>query len=199
MTIVIITGSAFFVLLVIKMSIEFRLRHVFNSSFVQIFKERGQICSVLKGLKKFQNNFSTYSTLQSQYNLCERKEFETQYQSIAKKYELTVISYYSLASSFLIGKYRNENDLNKSKRGYDVKKYLNERGFGILKALDEIYEELNTTQAAVSLGWLMKQETVAAPIVSATSQSQFESFVKAAELDLNPEYIEKLNLMSEWI
>ena len=55
-----------------------------------------------------------------------------------------MIPYFSLASGFLTGKYRSEADLNKSARGGGMTKYLNERGFRILKALDAVAERYNT-------------------------------------------------------
>jgi len=52
--------------------------------------------------------------------------------------DLGVVTYYSLASGFLSGKYRSRADLGKSERGRGVAKYLNERGLNILKALDAV-------------------------------------------------------------
>lgn len=134
-----------------------------------------------------------FCTLQPNYNLYDRQEFEAGYLPIVQKYELSVISYYSLASGFLSGKYRKEEDLTKSKRGKDVLKYMNERGFRILSALDEISAELNTTAASVSLSWLSKQPSVAAPIVSATTIKQLESIINAVSIELTDEMLKKLN------
>ena len=49
--------------------------------------------------------------------------------------DVGVISYFSLASGFLTGKYRSEADLAKGPRGQMVKKYLNDKGFRVLGAL----------------------------------------------------------------
>lgn len=46
--------------------------------------------------------------------------------------------YWSLAAGFLTGKYRSEVDLGKSARGGNALKYLNEKGLGVLAALDEV-------------------------------------------------------------
>ena len=69
--------------------------------------------------------------------------------------KLGVIPYYSLASGFLTGKYRSEDDLKKSQRGQTVKKYLNDRGFRILQALDQVAERHQSKPAQVALAWLM--------------------------------------------
>ena len=46
---------------------------------------------------------------------------------------------------FLTGKYRTEADLGKSPRGAGVKKYLNDKGLAVLKALDAAAKKHNAT------------------------------------------------------
>src|ERR1700732_1656443 len=79
-----------------------------------------------------------YESLQPHYNLYERAEFEAELAPLCVREKIGVIPYFSLASGFLAGKYRSEADLAKSARGSLVKKYLHERGFRILGALDQV-------------------------------------------------------------
>ncbi|PMD99563.1 alcohol dehydrogenase [Siphonobacter sp. BAB-5405] len=144
------------------------------------------------------NGYPRYETLQPNYSLVERKEYEEIYEPIVREHQLSTINYYSLASGFLTGKYRSEADLAKSQRGQGVKKYLNEQGLGILKALDEVAEEYKVTPASVALAWLMARPSIGAPIASATSLNQLQSFIQAAELSLSTEAIEKLDQASDW-
>lgn len=139
-----------------------------------------------------------YETLQPLYNLYDRGVFEKEYQPYCLEKNISVINYYSLASGFLTGKYRSENDLSKSARGGGNKKYLNERGFKILKAVDEVAEHYNTTPATVSLAWLMAQPTIAAPIASATSAQQLNDLVAAVDLKLDKDALEQLNTESTY-
>ncbi|WP_315058613.1 aldo/keto reductase, partial [Chryseobacterium indoltheticum] len=104
----------------------------------------------------------------------------------------------SLAAGFLTGKYRSEDDLNKSARGEGVRKYLDDKGLNILKALDEISTRLETTQASVALAWLLANPLVTAPIVSATSESQLKTLFAAPELKLSSEDVELLNKVSQY-
>src|SRR6204780_4311771 len=85
-----------------------------------------------------QHGLPRYQCLQPHYNLCERATYETTLEPVCLKNGLGVIPYFSLASGFLTGKYRSEQDLSKSARGQAVKKYLNDRGFRILGALDQV-------------------------------------------------------------
>ncbi|GAB3895410.1 aldo/keto reductase [Spirosoma agri] len=152
---------------------------------------------LIESLKISDNlNYAAYQSLQPEYNLYERESYETKYAPIVEQYGLSVISYYSLASGFLTGKYRSEADLSKSPRGQGVKKYLDDRGFAILKALDEVGEQYGATPAQVSLAWLIAQPGIAAPIASATTVDQLHDIAKAAELKLDQQAIDKLTTAS---
>ncbi|MGY4801006.1 aldo/keto reductase [Teichococcus aerofrigidensis] len=137
-----------------------------------------------------------YETLQPQYNLYDREGFDGPLRDLALREGLGVITYYSLASGFLSGKYRSEADLGQSQRGQGIAKYLNPRGLAILAALDEVAERHGARPAEVALAWLIAREGVTAPIASATSRTQLESLVRAVSLTLRPEDIARLDQAS---
>lgn len=139
-----------------------------------------------------------YQTLQPEYNLYVRENYEKNFEPIVLQNDMSVLNYYSLASGFLTGKYRNENDLDKSQRGKDVKQYLDTRGLRILDALEEISVENKTTSAVVALAWLLQRPSITAPIVSATSLSQLESIIRAPLLDLSSSAVARLNEASAY-
>ncbi len=139
-----------------------------------------------------------YQTLQPHYNLYDREAFEKELQPLAVAQQLSVIPYYSLASGFLTGKYRSENDLGKSARGGGMTKYLNSRGTTILKALDTVADQYHVSQATVALAWLKDQPSITAPIASATSVQQLEALTKAASLQLSAEALELLSAASAY-
>ncbi|HLG93691.1 MAG TPA: aldo/keto reductase [candidate division Zixibacteria bacterium] len=140
--------------------------------------------------------FPRYESLQPLYNLYSRTEFESKLQPLCEKEEIGVITYSSLASGFLSGKYRSETDLSKSLRGYRVKKYLNDRGFRILAAVEKAAKEHNSTPAAVALAWLQSRPAVTAPIASATSLAQLEELAASTRLKLDSSSLELLNQAS---
>src|SRR5207249_7038058 len=107
-----------------------------------------------------------YESLQPHYNLYELAGFETELAPLCLRENIGVIPYFSLASGFLAGKYRSEADLAKSSRATFVKKYLNERGFRILGALDQVAKAHGATPTLVALAWLLAQPSVTAPIAS---------------------------------
>ena len=65
-----------------------------------------------------------YTVLQPEYNLLDRAGFESSLRDLCIAEDLGVITYYSLASGFLSGKYRSADDLGKSARGGRVEKYF---------------------------------------------------------------------------
>ena len=132
------------------------------------------------------NALPAYQTLQPEYNLADRASYDGPLRDLAIQQGLGVITYYSLASGFLTGKYRTEADLAKSPRGAGVKaKYMNPRGMRILAALDQVAQRHGTHPGVVALAWLIGREGVTAPIASATSVAQLKDFSAAAELRLS--------------
>lgn len=134
-----------------------------------------------------------YESLQPLYNLYDRAAFEEKLEPLCLREGLGVINYYSLAAGFLTGKYHSEADLEKSARGGTVKKYLNERGFRIVAALDEVAAQHHSTPARVALAWLIARPSVTAPIASATSLEQLNDLVEATKLQLDQESVELLD------
>lgn len=145
-----------------------------------------------------QRGLPRYESLQPLYNLYDRAAFEAELEPLCMEKSVGVISYYSLASGFLSGKYRSEADLGKSPRGGGVKKYLNERGLRILKALDEVSERQGTTPARAALAWLIARPSVTAPIASATSLEQLNDLLEATRLELDETSLRLLDEASAW-
>ncbi|MBK1884083.1 aldo/keto reductase [Luteolibacter pohnpeiensis] len=139
----------------------------------------------------------SYVSLQPEYNLYDRAVFEDELEHVCLDHGIGVIGYYSLASGFLTGKYRSQDDLGKSARGGSIgQKYLNEKGFRILAALDEVSKAHGVSLAAVSLAWLIQRPAVTAPIASATSVEQLTELAKAATLQLSADEVAKLDQAS---
>ena len=145
--------------------------------------------SAAKGLPR-------YESLQPWYNLYDRFDFEGALADLCRRENIGVISYFSLASGFLTGKYRTERDLEGRARAYRVKGMMNDRGFRILKALDKVSAEVDATLAQVSLAWLLAHG-VTAPIASATNLDQLQELIGATTLQLSPAAVQLLDDASQ--
>lgn len=139
-----------------------------------------------------------YETLQPLYNLYDRQDFEQNYAPLCLAEGIGVISFYALASGFLTGKYRTEQDVSASARQRSNRKYMTERGFRILAALDVVAKRAGASQAQIAIAWLVAQPGVTAPIASATSARQVEELIVAARLTLSEEYCALLNEASAY-
>jgi aryl-alcohol dehydrogenase-like predicted oxidoreductase len=139
------------------------------------------------------NGLARYDTLQPEYNLYNREGYEKELEPLCVENNVGVITFYSLASGFLTGKYRSDADLSKSARGGGVRKYLNDRGFKILAALDEVAAQYKTTPASVAIAWVIARPGITAPIASATSLKQLQDTTQAVHLKLSRDAIQLLN------
>ena len=126
-----------------------------------------------------------YAVLQPEYNLYDRDGFEGALADLCQKEDIGVITYYSLASGFLTGKYRTKADTEGKTRGDGVVHYLDDKGKRILATLDQVAAETGAKPAEIALAWLMAKPAVTAPIASATSLDQLASLTKAAALSLS--------------
>jgi len=144
-----------------------------------------------------ENSLAEYICMQPEYNLYDRENYEENYESLAAEYDLGVITYYSLASGFLTGKYKSESDLKQSQRGGNIKKYLDDRGVRIIQALTETATQYNATPAQIALAWLLARPSVTAPIASVSKMSQLD-ILKCVDIDLDTESVDKLNKASKY-
>ncbi|MSO90703.1 MAG: aldo/keto reductase [Acetobacteraceae bacterium] len=137
-----------------------------------------------------------YETHQPQYSLVERTEFEGLLQDLCVRENVSVIGYYSLASGFLTGKYRSAADTAGRLRGARVEKYLNDKGFAVLRALDEVAATHRAKPGQIALAWLLTRPAVTAPIVSATDPQQLAEMIAVPAIKLSPTEIAQIDTAS---
>lgn len=144
-----------------------------------------------------EQNLPRYEVIQPQYNLYDRAGFEAELAGVAQEHGLGVVSYFSLASGFLTGKYRSAEELKGSARRDFLQGYFDERGLKLLDVLRQVAAEVSATPARIALAWLMGRPALTAPIASATSIKQLDDILGAAELSLSAAAIEKLETASQ--
>ncbi|KKB86760.1 alcohol dehydrogenase [Devosia limi DSM 17137] len=155
-----------------------KVRVIGSSNFTPAMIRAAHETAVIKSLPR-------YETEQPEYNLYDRSTYEGELQDLAVAENIGIIPYFSLAAGFLTGKYRSAADFGKSQRGGRMERYLNDKGFRILKALDAVSAANEATPAEVSLAWLVAQKGVSAPIASATSVEQVKSLARGVRLKLS--------------
>ena len=115
------------------------------------------------------------------YNLLltfdDRTEYDEVLEPVCIENGLGVLSYFSLASGFLTGKYRSAADVANKAQGDFVKKYLNEHGFRILDTLDRVAKRLQLRRG--SSRWRWAQSPLGRAISHASAFESREQLAKA--------------------
>lgn len=86
--------------------------------------------------------------------------------------------------------------MNKSPRGQGIKKYLDERGLGILAAMDKVAAEQNVPVSQIAVAWLLHKPYISSAIASATSAKQLSELIHATGLKLSDEQMAALDKAS---
>ena len=84
-----------------------------------------------------------------------------------------------------------------SQRANEVQQlYCNERGFAILDELDRVAKP-TTRVAQMALAWIMARPTITAALASAVNRAQVTDIVRASEIALDTESVNRLNSVSD--
>ena len=139
------------------------------------------------------HGFAQYVTIQNQYNLLAREEYESEMVPTLLELGISNQPFFGLARGFLTGKYR-EGVVVDSVRAGGVSDYQNERGWKTVAALEKIASNHEVSISAVALAWLRAQSTVCAPIASARTVEQLNEIVTV--VDLSSEEIAQLSAVT---
>lgn len=137
------------------------------------------------------HQLARFEAVQPLYNLLETTGWESGAGQVALANNLAVWPYSSLASGFLSGKYRRGVDVQ-SVRSNSVAKYLDERGYRVIEALERVGREHGVSVAAVALRWLAQQPGVLAPIASARTTEQLAELLTVASFSLSQHELDSL-------
>ncbi|MEO5952090.1 MAG: aldo/keto reductase [Chloroflexia bacterium] len=138
--------------------------------------------------------YASFVCMQPPYNLANRGTYEGTLEDLCKAEGLGVITYSSLASGFLSGKYRKGQELPNSPRATGVERnYMNDKGFVALRAVEQVAKDNGATDSQVALAWLMQHPGITAPIASATSAEQVRELMGAIDLHLSADEIGMLD------
>ena len=138
-----------------------------------------------KGLPRF-------TAMQPELNLLDRAQYEGPLQQLCIAEGLGVVTYFSLASGYLTGKYRSVDDIGQRARGPRVKPYVEGKGPAMLAAMDAIAVETGATLSQIALAWVAAQPGVTAPIASATTVEQLDELLGSIGLTLSTDHLAAL-------
>jgi aryl-alcohol dehydrogenase-like predicted oxidoreductase len=104
-----------------------------------------------------------------------------------------MLPFFGLASGYLTGKYRSEEDYDKSARGGRAKQLAGGNGPQVLAVMDEIATETGASLSAIALAWLVRQPGIPAPIASARTVEQLHELLEFTRLELSEDQLGRLS------
>jgi aryl-alcohol dehydrogenase-like predicted oxidoreductase len=136
-----------------------------------------------------------FTVAQDRYSLVERDAEIDQLPTLGEL-DMVEVPYSSLASGFLTGKYRPGRQVDSHRAG-GARRYLDDpRNLDLLDVLDDVAAGHGVSVSAIALAWLAAQPHVAAPIASARTPEQVEDLLQSAEVELTPQQLEQLSIVT---
>jgi aryl-alcohol dehydrogenase-like predicted oxidoreductase len=140
------------------------------------------------------NGLPRYEVQQPPYSLVNRSVYEGALQDFCVANQISVVTYSSLGSGFLSGKYRQNAPVPQTHRAGGVQqRYYSSANFALLERLDKVAARYQTTNVQVALAWLLTRPGITAPIASATSVAQTNELLGALKLKLDADALQLLN------
>lgn len=154
------------------------------------------------------NRLARYETIQNNFSMLNRR-FEDSLAEICKKEQVSLLAYSPLAGGVLSGKYNSAKPPENArfskylKAGERQKKmsnrFLNEQTLKATEEFIKIAKEMNVTVTALALAWSKQQDFVASTLVGANTPEQLAESLKAIDLVLPQNILDKINEVSKSI
>lgn len=136
------------------------------------------------------------SAVVAEYNLMERKQYESDVAPEVLRQGLGTLARLPLASGYLTGRLRHRSDEPESPMFEAALDYVGRHGNRVLAALDEIAEAHGTNPGTVALAWVLSHQEVSVAIVRARGAAELESLFGAASLQLTRSDLAQLDRAS---
>ncbi|BDZ47614.1 aldo/keto reductase [Naasia aerilata] len=120
----------------------------------------------------------------AEYNLMERRRYESEIAPISHAQQLGVLAKLPLASGYLRGDFRSRDDLPSSPMFAAALRYVGRRGNKVLDTLETISHEVGENIGRVAIAWVLSKPGVAAAVVRAKDGPALLDLMPAAELQL---------------
>ncbi|MBD2346569.1 aldo/keto reductase [Anabaena subtropica] len=142
--------------------------------------------------------WTQFVALQVEYSLIQRTP-ERELLPLAKAFDLAVTPWSPLGGGVLTGKYNKplqpgEEPGRLANSGLGS---ISERNLAIAEVVSQVAAEIDCTPSQVALAWLHAQSGVIIPIIGARKLSQFQDNLAAIDVTLSPEYLQRLNEVSQ--
>jgi aryl-alcohol dehydrogenase-like predicted oxidoreductase len=155
------------------------------------------------------NGLQRMDTVQNNFSLINRR-CENELAQVCRKEGVSLLPYSPLGGGVLTGKYQNgalpdgarfskyvKHGQERQKRM--ARRFLNDRTLATTARLMEIARDIGTTVTALSVAWSRQHDFVASTIIGAVTLAQLEESLKARDLILDQETLNRINALEEEI
>ncbi|HSR25030.1 MAG TPA: aldo/keto reductase, partial [Candidatus Eisenbacteria bacterium] len=115
-----------------------------------------------------------------------------------------VVPYNPLGAGMLTGRYRRGQEPPADSRfGWGDygrmyrRRYWSDRMFDVAEEVEDVAREADVSPARVAIAWLLAQPGVTAPIVGASQPEQLDDSVRALDVRLTPDHLDRLARVSQ--
>ena len=144
------------------------------------------------------NHKEKFVSLQAYYTIAGR-DLERELVPLLQDQKVGLMVWSPLAGGFLSGKFTRDNQGEEGSRrtGFDFPPVDKEKAFDIIDVLQPMAQAKGATVAQLSLAWLLHQPVVTSVIIGAKRMDQLEDNLKAVDVVLTPEDLQKLDEVSK--
>ncbi len=153
-------------------------------------------------------NLIRHESIQNNFSILNRR-FEDELAQVCRKENVSLLPYSPLAGGVLTGKY-NETTPPEGARFVKYMKegdrqqrmsnrFLNEQTLASTKELMTIAKEAGMSVTVMSVAWSKQHDFVASTIIGANTVIQLEEALKASDVTLSQDVLDKINLVSKKI
>ena len=141
--------------------------------------------------------------VQPRYNLLNRT-YERELLPLCRAAGIGLAPYNPLGAGMLTGKYRRGDEppadsrfgLGNYGRMYQ-QRYWSDRMFDVVETVTAVGQDVGASAAAVAVAWLLAQPDVTSPIVGASHPEQLDDSLRALEVRLSREHLDRLGEVSQ--
>lgn len=143
-----------------------------------------------------------YETVQNNFSLINRR-CENELAQVCRQEQVSLLPYSPLGGGVLTGKYEHGPPTGARFSSYLVEgnerqkkmasRFVNDRTIETTRRLGEIAASIGTTVTALSVAWSRQHDFVASTIIGATSLTQLEESLAAADLILDDETLDRID------
>ena len=149
-----------------------------------------------------ENHLRPLSVIQPQYNMADRY-IEDEIIGICEKYGVGITVFSPLAQGLFTGKYRKGKPVPDGSRATwqedrQLVKLLTEENLDKVEQLLPIAEELGVPLSTLALSWILRKKQITSVITGASKPEQLLSNVKASEIELDDDVLEKIEKILDY-